>query len=85
VGGQDYGDAVRGCQYAGCPTLFAFFAKGWEDQTTAAPSAAANTQTCNYTYDDLTRIKTANCGTPWNQTFSFDPFGNIGGPWQEKS
>jgi RHS repeat-associated protein len=38
---------------------------------------AANTQTCNYTYDDLTRIKTANCGTPWNQTFSFDPFGNI--------
>jgi RHS repeat-associated protein len=38
---------------------------------------SANTQTCNYSHDDLGRIATANCGTPWNQTFSFDPFGNI--------
>ena len=37
----------------------------------------ANTQTCNYGYDDLGRIASANCGTPWNQTFSFDSFGNI--------
>ncbi len=36
-----------------------------------------NTQTCNYTYDDLARVKTANCGSAWNQTFSFDPFGNV--------
>src|SRR5262249_21977740 len=38
---------------------------------------SANTQTCNYSHDDLSRIASANCGTPWNQTFSFDPFGNI--------
>ncbi len=38
---------------------------------------AANTQTCNYTYDDLTRISSADCGSIWNQTFGFDPFGNI--------
>jgi RHS repeat-associated protein len=38
---------------------------------------SANTQTCNYSYDDLGRVASANCGTPWNQTFSFDPFGNI--------
>jgi RHS repeat-associated protein len=37
----------------------------------------ANTQTCNYGYDDLVRIASANCGTAWSQTFSFDPFGNI--------
>src|SRR2546427_6387234 len=37
----------------------------------------SNSQTCNYTYDDLTRIATANCGTAWNQTFGFDAFGNI--------
>lgn len=38
---------------------------------------SANTQTCNYSHDDLGRIASANCGTPWNQTFIFDPFGNI--------
>jgi RHS repeat-associated protein len=35
------------------------------------------THTCNYTHDDLGRIATANCGTPWNQTFSYDAVGNI--------
>jgi RHS repeat-associated protein len=39
---------------------------------------SANTQTCNYTHDDLGRIASGNCGTAtWNQNFSYDPFGNI--------
>jgi RHS repeat-associated protein len=38
---------------------------------------SANTQTCNYSQDDIGRIASANCGNLWNQTFSFDPFGNI--------
>lgn len=37
----------------------------------------ADSQTCNYSHDDLSRIASANCGTPWSQTFSFDPFGNV--------
>lgn len=37
----------------------------------------ANTQTCTYTHDDLTRIASANCGSVWAQTFGFDPFGNL--------
>jgi RHS repeat-associated protein len=41
------------------------------------PFNSANAQTCNYTHDDLTRIATANCGSAANQTFSYDPFGNI--------
>ena len=37
-----------------------------------------DSQTCNYTYDDLARIASGNCGASvWNQNFSFDPFGNI--------
>ncbi len=38
---------------------------------------SSNTQTCTYGYDDLSRVTIANCGTPWNQSFSFDPFGNV--------
>jgi RHS repeat-associated protein len=37
----------------------------------------SSSQTCTYTHDDLTRIAQANCGTAWNQTFTFDPFGNL--------
>jgi RHS repeat-associated protein len=37
----------------------------------------SDSQTCNYMYDDLQRLSTANCGTPWSQTFTYDPFGNI--------
>ncbi|HMC27939.1 MAG TPA: hypothetical protein VKM56_09125 [Verrucomicrobiae bacterium] len=43
----------------------------------ADPFNASDAQTCNYTYDDLVRLASANCGTPWSQTFSYDPFGNI--------
>jgi RHS repeat-associated protein len=38
---------------------------------------SANTQTCNYAYDDLSRLVTGNCGSAASQTFSYDPFGNI--------
>ena len=39
---------------------------------------SANTQTCNFSHDDLGRIASANCGSAiWQQNFSYDPFGNI--------
>lgn len=38
---------------------------------------SGGTQTCNYGHDDLMRINSASCGSPWSQTFSYDPFGNI--------
>jgi RHS repeat-associated protein len=41
------------------------------------PFNAADAQTCNYGYDDVVRLTSANCGTVWSQTFSYDPFGNI--------
>lgn len=41
------------------------------------PFNGANQQTCSYSHDDLARITTANCGTAANQTFTYDPFGNI--------
>ena len=34
-------------------------------------------QTCIYGYDDLMRVQSANCGSVWSQTFSYDAFGNI--------
>jgi RHS repeat-associated protein len=37
----------------------------------------ADSQTCNYTYDDLRRVASATCGSLWSQTFSYDAFGNI--------
>src|SRR5581483_4400615 len=37
----------------------------------------ANNQTCNYGYDDLSRLSSANCGTAANQSFTYDAFGNI--------
>jgi RHS repeat-associated protein len=36
-----------------------------------------DSQTCNYSHDDLGRIAGVDCGTAWNQTFAYDPFGNI--------
>jgi len=41
------------------------------------PFNAANTQTCTYSHDDLSRIASGNCGSVWAQTFSYDAFGNI--------
>ncbi len=41
------------------------------------PFNSADTQTCTYAHDDLTRIAGANCGAAAAQTFSYDPFGNI--------
>ncbi len=38
---------------------------------------SADTQSCNYVYDDMTRLQSANCGSVWSQTFSYDAFGNI--------
>ena len=44
---------------------------------------AGGAQTCNFGssttagYDDLGRLVSANCGSLWSQSFSYDPFGNI--------
>ena len=37
----------------------------------------ANAQTCTYTYDDLLRLTSDNCGSGWSQTFTYDVFGNM--------
>ncbi len=42
------------------------------------PFNAADAQTCNYSYDDLSRLSSVDCGaSKWQQNFSYDPFGNI--------
>jgi RHS repeat-associated protein len=41
------------------------------------PFNSPDTQNCAYSHDDLTRLASVNCGTPWSQTFSYDAFGNI--------
>lgn len=43
------------------------------------PFNGYDSQTCNYTHDDMTRIGSASCtSTPsFSQTFSYDPFGNV--------
>src|SRR5579864_583514 len=41
------------------------------------PFNGANTQNCSYTHDDLARIASANCGSVWSQTFTYDAFGNL--------
>ena len=40
-------------------------------------SAGDNGMACAYAHDDLGRLSSANCGTPSNQSFSFDPFANV--------
>ena len=42
------------------------------------PFNSANTQNCSYAHDDLSRIVSANCGTPWSQTFSYTADGSGG-------
>jgi len=42
------------------------------------PFNSANTQTCAYQHDDLSRISQTDCGSGgWGQSFAYDPFGNI--------
>jgi RHS repeat-associated protein len=36
-----------------------------------------NQQNCDYSYDEMGRLKNADCGTVWGQSFTYDPFGNI--------
>jgi RHS repeat-associated protein len=39
---------------------------------------SADTQTCNYTHEDLGRIDSVDCGAAkWQQNFTYDVFGNI--------
>jgi RHS repeat-associated protein len=39
---------------------------------------SADSQTCTYSHDDLSRIASVNCGASiWQQNFSYDAFGNI--------
>ena len=38
---------------------------------------AGNVQNCGYAYDDLARLASVSCGSVWQQTFSYDAFGNI--------
>jgi len=59
-------------------------ALGWNSDGTLASLGitdqvnSANSQTCSFTYDDLARLSTSNCGTSiWNQQFGYDPYGNI--------
>jgi RHS repeat-associated protein len=48
-----------------------------ESLSVTDPFYTGGNQSCSYTHDDLTRIASANCGTPWSQTFSYDAFGNL--------
>lgn len=43
----------------------------------ADPFNSGDVQTCNYLHDKLGRLTSAQCGTPWAQTFSYDALGNI--------
>lgn len=43
----------------------------------ADPFNSANAQTCTYAYDPRARLSSANCGTPWSQTFTYDFAGNL--------
>jgi RHS repeat-associated protein len=48
-----------------------------QQQAISDPFVAADSQTCNYTTDDLSRIASVSCGSTWSQSFTYDPFGNI--------
>lgn len=37
----------------------------------------SDSQSCSFSYDDLGRSSGVNCGSAWQQTFSYDAFGNI--------
>ena len=48
-----------------------------EDLSVTDPFFSGGNQSCAYTHDDLSRIASANCGSVWSQTFSYDAFGNL--------
>ena len=41
------------------------------------PFNSADTQTCSYSYDDVTRLTSSNCGSAWSGAYTFDAFGNL--------
>ncbi len=41
------------------------------------PFNSPDTQSCAYSHDDLSRMQSANCGSTWGESYSYDPFGNI--------
>ena len=68
--------SVNGATDTGTPT--------WNSNGTLASlgisdniSGTGDGQSCRFTYDDLRRSAGVNCGTPWQQSFSYDAFGNI--------
>jgi RHS repeat-associated protein len=49
-----------------------------ESQAVVDPfNSLINGKSCSYSYDDLSRVSGVNCGSLWQQTFGFDPFGNL--------
>jgi RHS repeat-associated protein len=48
-----------------------------ENLSVTDPFFSGGNQSCAYNHDDLSRIASANCGSVWSQTFSYDAFGNI--------
>jgi RHS repeat-associated protein len=38
---------------------------------------AADNETCTFIYDDLRRLTSDQCGTPWAQTYSYDIYNNL--------
>jgi RHS repeat-associated protein len=49
----------------------------WNTNGTVQQLAVSGQPPCSYTYDDLARLSSANCGTTWTQNFGYDAFGNI--------
>ncbi len=94
--GSGDSDVVQLDQYTGRMTKYTFNVGSNSDvgQTTWNPNGSlktlqitdtvtstADTQTCNYSHDDLSRIASVNCvngaTNRWNQNFAYDAFGNI--------
>jgi RHS repeat-associated protein len=81
--GSTYGFSVNGNSDSGTLT---WNANGTLDSLSIsdAISGTSDSQTCSYTYDDLGRVGgqdangySVDCGTNWQQLFTYDAFGNI--------
>ena len=70
-----YNFAVNGSSLVGALTWNANGTLG--QNAISDPFNSNNQQTCNYAYDDLARLASANCGTIWSQVFNPDPFNNL--------